>query len=81
MNVKPAQQNKELKPTVFNWFDWVVLIGGVLIVIVTLPTIFFDLLGGNLTMFLAGVFWLLIGAAVIISKWKKFRKSRATNKD
>jgi len=74
------------KTNKFTWFDWLILIGGILILIINVPTAFLNLLSGNFYIagqpersFIIGAIWIVIGLWAVIAKVKKLKEIKKTD--
>lgn len=77
-NIKQTKDVEQTKnPLCFNVFDWIVLIGAMIILPIMLGNGVMTLIIGkvdNFTQLIAGLFWITISAWALKLKLKKFKK-------
>ena len=71
-----VERNKKL-----TWFDWLILIGGILILIINIPTALLNLLSGSFYVegqpdksFIIGAIWISIGLLAVVAKARKLKE-------
>ena len=60
----------------FGFLDWIVLFGGILILLIMLLSGFYDFLAGDFYQVFIHLIWITFGLYVVYTKWQKFKKQK-----